>query len=277
MNPPSIIHLANEVDDICKNFLKPRGLSYYHFKRVFKDDSFIILVNQPNLFKMFLESNFIEPTYYVPTYIRQSPVYFWDELLSSELLSHLREQHSLYHGITIISRQKDFYDCTAFAMSEFHPSPSSYYLNILKDLQTFSELFPKMASSLIENVSRKRVKISTSTHNLSSKCFFLPERSARFKIGEGTNDYVTTYEALCLQLLQDGKSYKEIGFILSMSPRTVETHLERLKSRTGLTLGELFLQSFKIGSTRKIDYDFAYAAEDEQHKIKTLRKKSNDK
>jgi len=62
-----------------------------------------------------------------------------------------------------------------------------------------------------------------------------------------------------------------------MSPRTVETHLERLKSRTGLTLGELFLQSFKIGSTRKIDYDFAYAAEDEQHKIKTLRKKSNDK
>lgn len=59
------------------------------------------------------------------------------------------------------------------------------------------------------------------------------------------NNYITTYEALCVQLLQEGKSYKEIGTLLSMSSTTVKTHLIRLKARTGLSFQEASLQSFQ--------------------------------
>jgi hypothetical protein len=168
------------------------------------------------------------------------------------MISIIRNKDNIFHGITIISRRKKFYDCTAFAMSELHSSPSSYYLHILKDLQIFSEFFPKIARSHIDNVCRDRFKITVPKQGQNRKRFFLPQRSTRFKIGEGLNDYITTYEALCLQLLQDGKSYKEIGSILSMSPRTVETHLVRLKTRTGLTFKELSLQSFENFGTRNI-------------------------
>ncbi|MBX9806050.1 MAG: helix-turn-helix transcriptional regulator [Alphaproteobacteria bacterium] len=254
--------IAEAVDNICKFFIVPRGLSYFQFKRIYKDESYIVLANNPMFFKDFFENNFVEPSYTIPTYIHQSPIYFWDEFLTPEVHSLTREENQIYHGLTIISRRKKFYDCTTFAMSELHLSPSSYYLQILKDLQMFSELFPKIAKALIEKISQQRIKGVTLKPGLSGRPFFLPQRSSRFKIGEGLNDYITTYEALCLQLLQEGKSYKEIGSILSMSPRTVETHLARLKTRTGLTLRDLALQSFKNFGTGKIDIDLVQVKEE---------------
>jgi Bacterial regulatory proteins, luxR family len=250
---PQFVHTAQNIDNICKFFLCPRSLTYFQFKRIYKDDSFIVLANNPIFFKDFLENNLSEPSYYISTHIRQSYIYSWDDFLSPEMISLTRNKDNIFHGITIISRQKKFYDCTAFAMSKLHPSPSSYYLHILKDLQTFSELFPKIARSHIDNVCHDRIKITVPKQGQSRKRFFLPQRSTRLKIGEGLNDYITTYEALCLQLLQDGKSYKEIGSILSMSPRTVETHLVRLKTRTGLTFKELSLQPFENFGDENID------------------------
>lgn len=240
--------LASDVDKICKSFLQARGLSYFHFRRIFKDNTFVVLSNDISFCTDFFKNNIKEPSYYIPTYIRQSSVYFWDECMSPEIIDLTREKHGLYHGITILSRRKNFYDCSAFAMPEFHSAPSSYYLHILKDLQTFSELFPKRASSLIEKACQNRIKLLSSREDQNRQSFFLPERSARHPLSDHPDDYITTYELLCLQLFQDGKSYKQIGELLSMSPRTVETHLSRLKIRTGLTLRDLFLKSFRISS-----------------------------
>lgn len=235
---------AQEVNKICCPFLQPRGFSYFQFKRIFKDGSFIVLANRPDFFQDFLEKDLIEPSLCTPSHIRQSSVYFWDESLSIDRLFFLRETKGVYHGLTIIGRRKNFYDCTTFAMSERHPSPFAYYFHILKELQKFAELFPTKGRVLIEKAVEKSLKIPTSGHAAHRKGFFLPKRSTRFRIGEEAKDYITTYEALCVQLLQEGKSYKEIGSILSMAPSTVETHLKRLKTRTGLTLQEVTLQSF---------------------------------
>jgi len=237
--------ITQEIGKICHPFLHPRGIFYFQFKRIYKDGSFIILANHSDFFKNFLEKDFTDPSPYMPVYTAQSSIYFWDESLSEPHLSLLKEKQGIYHGLTIISRRKNFYDCTTFAMTERHPSPAAYYFHILKDLQKFADLFPIIARTLIEKASKQPARILLSNHGVNRKNFFLPKRSKRFRIGKGVNDYITTYEALCAQLFQEGKSYKEIGSILSMAPSTVETHLKRFKTRTGLTLQELSLQSFQ--------------------------------
>lgn len=242
---------VQEVDKICYSFLQPRGFSYFQFKRIYKDGSLIVLANRADFFQDFLEKDLIEPSLAAPANIRQSSVYFWDESLSIDRLFFLRETKGIYHGLTIIGRRKNFYDCTTFAMSERHPSPFAYYFHILKELQKFVELFPSKGRVLIEKAVEKSLKIPAAGHTIYRNCFFLPKRSSRFRIGEGAKDYITTYEALCVQLLQEGKSYKEIGSLLSMAPSTVETHLKRLKTRTGLTLQEVSLQSFHKYSNGK--------------------------
>lgn len=240
-----VLKTAQEVDKICNYFLHPRKFSYFQFKRIYKNNTFIILANHPEFFKEFLENGFIEPTIHMPIYTRQSSFCFWDEILSETRLSFLRKKYGVYHGLTILSRQKAFYDCTTFAMSEPHPSPVAYYLHVFKDLQKFAELFRIKARHLIKNTPKKPFKNLVAPQGINRKHFFLPKRSARFYLGKDVKNYVTTYEALCVQLAQEGKSYKEIGSILSMASSTVKTHLTRLKTRTGLTLQELSLQAFQ--------------------------------
>jgi DNA-binding CsgD family transcriptional regulator len=219
-------------------------LTYFQFKRIYKDGSFIILANNFNFFQDLLEKDLIKPLPTFPLFTPQTSIYFWDEFLSTARLSCIRERKGIYHGITIISRRKSFYDCTTFAMDMPHATPCAYYFHIVKELQKFAELFPTMARSLIKRAAEDPIKIQDPGQVLNLRGFFLPKRSARLCFGEGTKDYITTYEALCMQLLQEGKSYKEIGTILSMAPSTVETHLKRLKARTGLTMQELSLQTF---------------------------------
>jgi len=244
--------VALEVDKLSYPFLQPRGFSFFQFKRIYKDGSFVILANRPEYFQDYLEKDLIDPRHTISIYIRQSSIFFWDESLSSPRLSLIKDESGIHHGLTIISRRKNFFDCTTFGMPEHHPCPFAYYFHILKELQKFSELFPSRARILIEKSSENSLKFYNPGQPFYRKGFFLPKRSARFQIGEDPLDYITTYEALCVQLLQDGKSYKEIGSILSMAPSTVETHLKRLKARTGLTLQELTLQFFQKSNGKRI-------------------------
>ena len=252
----SLTYIAQEVDKICAPFLHPRGFSYFQFKRVYKNGSLVILANHPDFFGDFLEADFAELFQNIPFQIRHSTVYSWDELRQVTTRPIINDNLEAYHGITSISRRKLFYDCTSFAMSERHPTPFSYYFNLLKELQKFVEFFPALARDLIKKANKKPINVLAPTQELKHKRFFLPKRSSRFHIGTGIKDYVTTYEVFCLQLLQEGKSYKEIGSVLSMSKNTVETHLARLKERTGLTFQELSLQSFYIKDSSKRAFNF---------------------
>lgn len=245
LDSDALLPIAQEVTKICYPFLHLRRISFFQFKRIYRDGSLVILANRPDFFKDILEKDFVEPAPYLPFYTPQSSIYFWDESLSKSHLAFISEKQGVFHGLTIISRRKLFYDCITFAMSERLPSPTAYYFQILKDLQRFAELFPTLARSLIEKAGEKPVKVAAISQKLNCKNFFLPKRSVRFRLGKGVNDYITTYEALCAQLFQEGKSYKEIGSVLSMAPSTVETHLKRFKARTGLTLQELSLKSFQ--------------------------------
>lgn len=241
-----IAHTAQEIDNICRPFLLSRGLSYFQFKRVYVNHSYIILANRPEFFMDFLEVSFRESPPYVSPYTRLSAIYFWDESLPDAQLAYLNEKKGIYHGMTLIFRRKYFYDCTTFARTQPHPSPVAYYFDILRELQKFTDVFPIRGRLLIEKATKYHVKGSSSKQpekGIDRKGFFLPKRSVRFPIGEDT-DYITTYEALCVQLLDEGKTYKEIGSILSVAPSTVKMHLKRLRARTGLSIQEIILHSF---------------------------------
>jgi|GEM_PF-859825 len=270
----NIIKTAEEVDNICRTFLRARGLSYLQFKRIYGSDSFIILANCPVLFQDFFEEAFRESSPYLSPYTRLSSIYFWDESLPASRLSYLKEKMIIYHGITLINRRKYFYDCTTFARAEPHSLPVAYYIDILKELQKFTELFPIKARLLIEKATQRHIKIVPSEQGEEGrdrKSFFLPKRSARFRIGEDNMDYITTYEALCVQLLDEGKTYKEIGSILSVAPSTVKMHLKRLRARTGLTMQDLILHSFQSPNNDSFNLKMN---EKQQLRIKEKQKKA---
>jgi len=261
-----ILKIAKEVQKACVFFLGPRKLYYFQFNRIYKNNTSIILANHPDFFKEFLEDGFIEPKIHLPTETRQNSFCFWDEILSETQLLFLKDKMGIYHGLTILNRQKAFYDCTTYAMSEPHPNPVAYYLYILSDLQNFSQLFPSRTSYLIKELTEKSLEAVKQEQLLNRKYFLLPRRSSRFYIGKDVHNYITTYEAICMQLAQEGKSYKEISSLLSMASTTVKTHLTRLKARTGLSFQEISLQSFQAYKNTKNMVNIKNGLE--KHKIK---------
>lgn len=247
-----VLKIADEVNKICSYFLNSINIPYFQFKRTYKNKPAAILANNAVFFKEFLKDGFIEPELNFPLNTQQSYFCFWDETLSYDQLSYLQKSLGIYHGLTILSRRKDFYDCISFAMSAPHPSPVAYYLFVVKDLQNFSDLFPAKAKHLIKATTKFTLEIPADAKGANDNPFFLPKRSDRFYLSKDPNNYVTTYEALCAQLTQQGKSYKEIGSILSMGSGTVKTHLTRLKARTGLSLQEISLQLLHAYPARRI-------------------------
>ena len=58
--------------------------------------------------------------------------------------------------------------------------------------------------------------------------------------------YVTTQELSCLRELMQGMTYKQVAQNLQISPRTVETYLQRIKERTGFkTIDDILNRIFK--------------------------------
>jgi hypothetical protein len=261
--------LVQEVDKICNFFLYPRKIAYFQFTRTYENGTSITLANHPEFFKEFLKDGFIEPKIHLPVDTRQSLFCFWDEILSEAQLIFLKEKQGIYHGLTILSRRKTFYDCTTFAMSESHLTPVAYYLYIMKDLQSFSQVFPTRARYLIKELSKNSLETQKHEHRVNRKYLLLPKRSSRFYIGDDVKNYITTYEALCVQLAQEGRSYKEIGSMLSMASTTVKTHLIRLKARTGLSFQEICLQSFQTYKNSKNIVKLENA--DKRYKVKETK------
>jgi DNA-binding CsgD family transcriptional regulator len=250
------LKIAHEVDSISSFFLKPFDISYFQFRRIFKYEPQIILANNPMFFEMFIEDGFIEPKVLQPLNTRQSHLCFWDETLPETQLFYLKNSLGIFHGLTILNRYKDHYDCASYAMSEPHLSPVANYLLSIKDLQNFAGLFPVKAKHLIHEyaqhaVTRKTILNRESIQNL----FFLPKHSVRFQLDIDPNIYITTYEALCVQLVQQGKTYKEIGSILSMEAGSIKTLLSRLKARTGLSLSEVSLHLLHACYAKKEEFN----------------------
>jgi DNA-binding CsgD family transcriptional regulator len=240
-NPYKFTEYENEVNEICEDFLKQRGLSYFHFRRNYPDGSWTILTNNITFLIDFLQSDSTDVKHPAPISVQQCLVHFWNEYISEKLKELAEKKHSLYHGITIVNRFKNYYDCAAFAMPYSHPHPASFYMHILNDLKSFSQ-----THSLLKKVERDRQHLPVSNKGVVRADLLLPQRSGRIQIASDDEQYVTTLEFVCMQLFNDGKSYKDIGEMLSISPRTVETHLTRMKRRTGLTFGEIALKSFKM-------------------------------
>jgi hypothetical protein len=187
-----------EIQTICEEFISSLGLSYFHFRRNFKDGTFFVLSNKSDILMDFINGKAKEINYHASQSIHQSLVHFWDEILSEELMQVTREKHSLHHGITILERYKDHFDCFAFAMPKPLSSPTSYYLQHFRDLKRFCQNFPLLAHNIINSNNIERIRLED--FQLSNhKFLFLPERSCRIELTSESNHYITTYELLCMQ------------------------------------------------------------------------------
>ena len=215
--------------------MEQHNLNHIWFIRIYKDGSFNMLLNYTGFFLDWMEFEWPVYTSFQKEHeLLQSYLYLWDEGLPLPITTLARERHNLHHGITFLKRYQDYYDLIACAMPETRSNAASYYLTHLRDFERFSEDLLKKGSDLIKIGKQEKIQLPSHLLDKNRSNLCLSEKTLRHPVnGKFGAAYITSQELFCLQLLSQGKSYKDIASILSISPRTVETYLIRIKERTG--------------------------------------------
>lgn len=234
-NHPSLV-LSSKVSEVGKEFIQHHNLRYFTYLRCYEDGKITSLANDSALYLYFFE---FETRIFTsaPEDNAQTYIYLWDELADrSTLLDYSKEKLNMHHGMTIVRRHKHYYDLFAFALPEAKPNALSYYLSHLKQFEQFSNDFLHKGSDLIHTVENQKVLLPPHMQDQHLSKICLGDKPLRHEvIGKQGSTYITSQEFSCLQFLSQGKSYKEAASLLSISPRTFETYLNRMKTRTGFS------------------------------------------
>ncbi len=243
-NNHPLLQLASKVEEASAVFFKEHNLNYFQYLRCYRDGRIGLLLNDPSLFLRFthLDAPVVFSSLKEDHVKMQSYWFLWDEELPREPIMLAKEDHSWHHGLTLVKRHHDYYDMIAVAMPQDCSNASSYYMNRVQAIEQFMTSFHKHAPELFESMEQHSIFLPEINRDINYQSMCI-ENEKRYSFGDV---YITPQELKCLTLKLQGSSYKEIANIYQLSPRTVETYLNRIKCRSGINsknkLQELILQ-----------------------------------
>ncbi|MDP4193022.1 MAG: hypothetical protein Q8858_15760 [Bacteroidota bacterium] len=207
-----VLSLSDKFSELGEDFMERHNLNYIWFSRVYSDGSLIVLVNYTGFLLDFLQNGFSVCTSFQEEHEKlQSYFYLCDEELSPPIMTLAREKHNLHHGITLLKRDKNYYDLISFAMPETRSNAASYYLSHLRDFKQFSEDLLKKGSDLLKIGEKEKILLPPHMQDNNCSKLCLPEKTLRHPVrGKFGPTYITSQELFYLQLLSQGKSYKDI-------------------------------------------------------------------
>lgn len=240
--------------------LKAIQVGYFLYAKRFHDSSYIYLTNLPEWQKFYfrnhyyLQNEFDDPDENYPT-----GAFMWSGLNSHEIYNSLRDKFNIDHGLTIIQK---YQDCTEF----FHfgalqnNNILNIYLNNLDIFKRFICYFKDKTAELLEAAATSRIILpKRKNQQIANVCLMqdailifkeLTKINRYYVSPERSDIYLTKREMECLHWYVHDKTAEEVGMILGLSKRTVETHLLSAKNKTNY---------FKKGQLiRKFNTDLIY-------------------
>lgn len=238
-----------DVAAICKPLNDCFKIDFFSYQRDYVDHEKSIqatiapLCNRMDLVEFINSYNYTELPYYD---FENKSRYYFAETVWPKYIGDIKKGLGVSYILCKSERVNDNeIDKFAFGTSSDDPDYINFYLNNYHLLDKFILYFQEKAAKLLNNVYQNKIPGSSpvkyfGANPLSniekSRDLFLQKISSNKitllnKFGQTTK--VPEMEAKCLLLLNKGRSAKEIGNILNISPRTVETNWSRSKARLG--------------------------------------------
>jgi len=208
----------NAISQLLQAIQSRADIHFHGFRRKFQDDQqFMISNSQKRGFwikywgELYHYGVFEKNTHLFP-----SAFNMWDHLpfAPPEIYDHLKNKYNEAHGLTIIQQYDTHTDSFIFATSSGNNQSNHFYLN---QKELFIDFMNNFYSLLKDELSY-----------LTQHTFILPGNTPY--VGDPISS-LTHRQIECAQFLVKGLSAKEIGRKLSLSPRTVESHLDVLKGK----------------------------------------------
>lgn len=235
---------AYEIDQICKPLYKV-GITLFTYLKNFNNGSQVYLSNNPHWIKDYYDLNLYESSQFEFDFnLYHSGYFIWPQENDSEVFLHGRNFFDSNYGITII--QRNTIDCEFYFFSGSAKTTwlNHFYLNNIDLLEKFIIYFKDSASYLLKKAEKNRIWIPRSSVNETSKldltCDNFFNLRNEFLQAINLKDSLSDKEAVqqlthrekevALSVLQ-GRTAKEISNHLVISRKTVERHIENMKTK----------------------------------------------
>ncbi len=230
------LNFSADLKNLTQGLLAKLGCNYFQYLKVFKDGSYSFVTNQPDWSCFALEylNRTDKPAVYshidATTLDKDTYIFLWEPNLPKEPVS-LARQFNIAHGMTFVERHPDFYYMIGFGAPSEHHRAIDNYFNSLSEMKCFIQEFKDNHKQLISNIDKCRIVVPKNRQDANLDKMLYPKNSSH---ASNCQRHLTAQELMCIQGLAKGKTYKEIAQSMAVSPRTVETYLNRVRLRYNL-------------------------------------------
>lgn len=146
-----------------------------------------------------------------------------------------KNHFNIDNGIHFTYRESEYVEAISFA-SNMQVNAVGYFLANMDLLEKFNQYFRKSASKLIEQAVKSKIiipEIMRGYESIESSFSLNSDDRKKFlrSIGYNVMDNLSKREYGCLQYIARGMTSKESAKIMTISPRTVEVHINNIKEK----------------------------------------------
>lgn len=211
-----------ELKEFCQHFLRSTQVDYFYHLKFINSNKLSALTLTPECNKYVIEHNLAasgaeldEGVHYLP--------------MSQASFSRLQvnERFNLHHNLEIVENTNNSIDLFGFAIKYKRPEIVNTYFNKLEYFNRFIGEFKERASALIDKAVQEPISFSL-TQNLRDNHTVTLNNN-------GHLIHLNKRELEALKALYQGYSARETAALLGLSRRTVESYLENIKNKLGVS------------------------------------------
>ena len=258
------LNIKNNLLEICRPLFDNFDITYFEYAHISQNGQVFYLCTNQNWLEFSLENKMFDDKEHVEfcsiAKINKQRYVLWNglDLEKTSLLSNYYE-FNIWNGLTINEIEEHNFYTYSFATSINNKSINNFFINNFEVFDRFISYFKQKLNSLLSNkaVYLYATPLITDINKINShkkniEIFTDQTTIDKYLIIVDNNKiFLTKKDLLCLRMLASGKTMKEIGSQLGISARTVETHLNTIKNKTGLLfkgqLIDFFRKYFKYG------------------------------
>lgn len=246
-----------KIQDICLPLQQNFKIPHFAYLRVFNDGQYIFLANN----QIFIELTAGHDLFFRTKHFSKVPRSLfkrginrvsWPKNARDECIE-MANAHGIYNGFNIVRETEGTLEGYFFGTDKELPLINDFYRSEDQILDEFIASFHKLGRDLCD--PNDTTKLGGSPHLKSTypniEHIFEGTRLWEKEISEfrlalnskiqneineiAKSHHLTPRELQCLFHLSSGKTAKEIGQTLNRSPRTVETHIDKIRLKTTCT------------------------------------------
>lgn len=240
-----MLNSASDIDMLCSQ-LKKLGITFFSHTRIFDDGSRIDLNNHAQMIEEFYYGKDKMYKLYTPEVKpknKSDQILLLDSLDDNASFEFLREGYNIDHMLVKIDKHDTFCDVWNFGTTKDNKNINQLYSNHLDILILFTLYYRDKCHELIKTCEKDPILIKesflTQSDNLAeaSKLFeeiraSLQAQTNRYYLDIKSNgEYLTKAEIECCYWIYQGKTSEEIAIVTNRSKRTIDKHIENIKTK----------------------------------------------